>query len=137
MAERRIRRTRKRQRQSVKKKHLVPERAVSGGKRQKISDIQPVNQEHKELIKWFQTVKFRKKLIGGIDESHLWKRLEELNNLYEAALKAERIRYDVLLREYTKSSSVLTDENESEERDSAELDDEKESDFLFQSEGQW
>lgn len=31
--------------------------------------------EHKEIIKWFQTVKFRRTLFGGVDENDVWKKL--------------------------------------------------------------
>ena len=63
------------------------------------SIIQPVNHEHKKILEWFRTVKFRKVTFGGIDERYLWKKLDELNHLYETALSAERARYDALLEE--------------------------------------
>lgn len=67
-----------------------------------------VNYEHEELIEWFQTVKFRRVLIGGLDERHVWKKMEELNGFYEAAIRAERARYDALLGEYQKAyNSVI------------------------------
>ena len=56
-----------------------------------------VNREHEKMIRWLQTVKFRRVLFGGIDEAQLWKKLEELDRLYEAALREERARYDGLL----------------------------------------
>ena len=42
-----------------------------------------------------------KVLFGGVDEAQLWKKLEELNRLYEAAIRAERARYDTLIHTYT------------------------------------
>ena len=42
-------------------------------------------------------MKFRKNLLGGVDEAAMWKKLEELYALYEAAIRAERTRYNVLL----------------------------------------
>ena len=42
---------------------------------------------------------FRKNLLGGVDEAAMWKKLEELYALYEAAIRAERTRYNVLLAE--------------------------------------
>ena len=56
-----------------------------------------VNREHEKMIRWLQTVKFRRVLFGGIDEAQLWKKLEELDRLYEAALREERARYGALL----------------------------------------
>ena len=67
---------------------------------------QAINHEHENLIKWFQIVKFRKRLRGGVDEAYLWKKLEELNRLYEASISAERARYDALISECQKGSDV-------------------------------
>ena len=36
---------------------------------------------------------------GGVNEADVWKKIAELNALYEAALSAERARYDALLKE--------------------------------------
>ena len=66
--------------------------------RSRISQTQPVNFEHERLIAWFKNVKFRKSAFGGIDEISLWRKLEELNGLYEDALVAERARYNALIR---------------------------------------
>ena len=66
-------------------------------------DTQAINHEHEKLVQWLKTVKFRKVLFGGVDEMQLWKKLEELNRLYEAAISAERARYDALVQAYTES----------------------------------
>ena len=58
----------------------------------KSTSTEVINQEHKEIIKWFQTVKFRRTLFGGVDENDVWKKLQELNQLYESAIRAERER---------------------------------------------
>ena len=34
-----------------------------------------VNREHEKMIRWLQTVKFRRVLFGGIEEAQLWKTL--------------------------------------------------------------
>ena len=65
-----------------------------------LAETPSVNAEHDKLLAWFQTVRFRKKLFGGVDEVYLWRKLEELNRLYESALAAERARYDALLEMY-------------------------------------
>lgn len=54
--------------------------------RENDSTTEGINQEHKEIIKWFQTVKFRRMMFGGVDENDVWKKLEELNRLYESAI---------------------------------------------------
>ncbi len=57
----------------------------------------PLNHEQARLQDWLRQVRFKKTLFGGVRESDLWKKLLELNSLYEAALSAERARYDALL----------------------------------------
>lgn len=66
-----------------------------------------MNREQEKLNQWFQTVKFRKTLIGGINEASLWKKLEELNGLYDDAIVAERARYDALLLEQRKNAAAV------------------------------
>lgn len=58
-----------------------------------------ISPEQEAIIQWFRTVKFRKNLLGGVDEAAMWKKLEELYALYEAAIRAERTRYNVLLEQ--------------------------------------
>lgn len=62
-----------------------------------------ISPEQEAIIQWFRTVKFRKNLLGGVDEAAMWKKLEELYALYEAAIRAERTRYNVLLERQTGS----------------------------------
>lgn len=51
------------------------------------------------VAEWLKKVKFKKTLFGGVDERDVWKKLDELNVLYNEALVAERARYDTLLAE--------------------------------------
>jgi hypothetical protein len=37
-----------------------------------------------------------------VDEADVWKKIQELNQLYDEALRWERKRYDLLLEEQTK-----------------------------------
>ncbi len=69
-------------------------------------EMEAVNEEHKRILQWLQTVKFRKTFLNGVDERDLWKKLEELNGLYEASLVAERARYDTLLRAFDRSKKA-------------------------------
>lgn len=55
--------------------------------------------EQQRIRDWLRRVKFRKAVFGGVRESDVWKKIEELNTMYEAALAAERMRYDTLLKE--------------------------------------
>ena len=56
-----------------------------------------ISPEQEAIVRWFRTVKFRKSLLGGVDEVSMWKKLEELYGLYDAAIRAERTRYNALL----------------------------------------
>ncbi len=55
------------------------------------------------IVPWLQKVRFRKCLFGGVNEADVWKKLEELNAMYETALAAERARYDALLEAQKKA----------------------------------
>ena len=56
-----------------------------------------ISPEQEAIVRWFRTVKFRKSLLGGVDEVSMWKKLEELYALYDASIRAERTRYNALL----------------------------------------
>ena len=56
-----------------------------------------ISREQREIVEWYRKVKFRKNLLGGVDEVQMWKKLEELYGLYANAIRAERARYDALL----------------------------------------
>lgn len=79
----------------------------SEGSRQKESATEPINQEHREIMKWFQSVKFRRVFFGGVDENDVWRKLEKLNQHYEAAIRAERERYNILLEDHEKTYGAL------------------------------
>ena len=72
-----------------------------------------ISPEQEAIIQWFRTVKFRKNLLGGVDEAAMWKKLEELYALYEAAIRAERTRYNVLLEQQTGSLPLAPTEVDS------------------------
>lgn len=59
-----------------------------------------LNKTHEDIIQWIKNLKFKRKLLGGVDEADVLKKIEELNSLYEAALLSERARYDTLLEKY-------------------------------------
>lgn len=65
----------------------------------RIPNSNPLNHEQAKIRDWYKKTKFRKAIIGGVDEADVWKKLLELNALYEAALSAERARFDALLAE--------------------------------------
>lgn len=53
----------------------------------------------RQAAEYLSTVRFRKKAVGGLDPADVWRKLEELNRLYEDALLAERVRYNLLIRQ--------------------------------------
>ena len=83
--------------ENQRKRRLGAKKPLPGAGREDEFNTQGINHEHERLVQWLKTVRFRKVLFGGVDERQLWKKLEELNRLYEAAISAERARYDALL----------------------------------------
>lgn len=65
-----------------------------------IPDNQELGLEYIKIEKWLKKLRFRKKIFGGVDQQDVWKKISELNAMYEDALTAERIRYDALIRRY-------------------------------------
>lgn len=41
-----------------------------------------------EIAEWLKTVKFKRTTFGGVSEADVWKKISELNSLYEKALIA-------------------------------------------------
>ena len=64
------------------------------------------NPEFQKIASWLASVRFAKKAVGGLDPEDVWKKIDELNTLYENALIAERTRYNVLLRQVIKNAAV-------------------------------
>lgn len=60
-------------------------------------EITPLNIEQERILNWLKTVRFKKNTFGGVVEADVWKKLAELNSMYNSALMAERVRYDALL----------------------------------------
>ena len=65
---------------------------------------EPLNHEQERIQTWLKQVRFKKVLFGGVNEADLWRKIAELNSLYEAALSAERARYDALLAQHQDSA---------------------------------
>lgn len=70
-------------------------------------NVEPLNHEQERIQKWLKQVRFKKTLIGGVDEADLWKKIAELNSMYESALSAERARYDALLANERKAGDKI------------------------------
>lgn len=74
-----------------KEKKNPPERNVE--------EVEILNAEQEKIVSWLKKVKFKKQFFNGVSELDVWKKIEELNNMYNVALAAERARYDALLEQ--------------------------------------
>ena len=63
------------------------------------------NENINEIAEWLEQVRFRKQFFGGVSEQDVWKKMNELNDMYENALKSERVRYDTLIEQYKNDES--------------------------------
>ena len=86
--------------ESAPKPSEDPVQKASGNPPLDFPQAATLNHQQAAIVKWLRQVRFRKTLFG-VDEADVWKKLAELNELYEAALSAERARYDALLQERT------------------------------------
>ena len=46
----------------------------------------------KEITDFIEGIRFKKKFFGGVDETDVWKKIRELNALYEKLLISEKTR---------------------------------------------
>ena len=56
-----------------------------------------------EVAKYLKNLRFRHCTFGGVDEQDVWKKLAELNALYEKALEAEHARCNAYIEQYHES----------------------------------
>ena len=75
----------------------------------KFAETEPINREQKRIAQWLRKVKFRKQLLGGVSERDVWKKISELNDMYNAALEAERVRCDALIEQLVKEHRIAED----------------------------
>ena len=52
-----------------------------------------------EIAAYMNTMRFRKKFIGGVDETDVWRQLEKLQKEYQSAFEAQREQGRALIRE--------------------------------------
>ena len=70
-----------------------------------------MSREQRRIAEYLKQVKFRKQLFGGVSERDVWKKIGELNEMFNAALVAERARYDALLEQQRASLETEDPEN--------------------------
>jgi tRNA U34 5-carboxymethylaminomethyl modifying enzyme MnmG/GidA len=52
-----------------------------------------------EIAQFIEKMKFRKSLIGGVDEQSVWKKIDDLNNEYKSVFEEQEVKYRTLLEE--------------------------------------
>ena len=65
-----------------------------------MSEKRSVTEQEAAIASWLRKVKFRRKIFGGVSEADVWTKINQLNEMYNQAINAERIRYDALLAEH-------------------------------------
>ena len=54
--------------------------------------------ESKEISSYLKSLKFKKKIIGGIDEADVWKKIKKLDELYQKELDYMKKEYEEKLQ---------------------------------------
>ncbi|HHU08276.1 MAG TPA: hypothetical protein GXZ59_08050 [Clostridiaceae bacterium] len=67
------------------------------------------NENIREISKWLENLRFRKQFFGGVSEEDVWKKIRELNDMYQASLRDERTRYDTMIEHYKKTGAESQD----------------------------
>ena len=67
----------------MKKKTQTPQTETAPG----------IRAEEAAVLEWIKTVKFKKVMFGGVDEKDVWKKIDELNGLYEKLIIAVRAEH--------------------------------------------
>lgn len=58
-----------------------------------------LNESQQQVYDYLKGLRFKKHLLGGVQEMDVWRKIDKLNSLYAQALAAERARYDALLEQ--------------------------------------
>lgn len=62
------------------------------------------------IARTLREMKFRKKLLGGVDEADVWKKLEKLQQEYEIAYHQQAAYYQALLDDRERALHRLMEE---------------------------
>lgn len=82
-----------------------------------------------KVADYLENLRFRRRTFGGVDEQDVWKKLAELNALYEKALDAEHARCNAYIEQYHDSC------NRALARQRAQYDPDFAREFYAQEEG--
>lgn len=84
---------------------------------EKSSPQVPDNPELEAVCQWLSAVRFRKRLLGGVDGVDVWEKIGELNEMYQKALAAERMRCSLLLRQLRREPGGARQEETDEKKE--------------------
>lgn len=60
-----------------------------------------------DIAEFFKTMRFQKKLIGGVSEKSVWKQLDKLQKEYRSAYEMQEERFKALLQERDEEIAAL------------------------------
>ena len=88
-------------------------------KKKELTDSAPApGAEEQAVIDYLKTVKFKKR-IGGVDEADVWKKIGEINALYEKLLVAQKAGYEAALAALRGGSDAVDTSCDSRDEDTA------------------
>lgn len=86
----------------------------NAGMETQFSNYYELNPEQIKIGQWLENLRFHKQILRGVSEYDVWKKIIELNAMYEEALKAERIRCNAIIDHYTNTNTSREVGEESE-----------------------
>lgn len=60
-----------------------------------------------DIAEFMKTMRFKKRLFGGVSEKDVWKQLDKLQAEYRSAYEKQQERYEVLLQERDQEIKAL------------------------------
>jgi hypothetical protein len=60
-----------------------------------------------DIAEFMKTMRFKKRLFGGVSEKAVWKQLDKLQAEYRSAYEKQQERYEVLLQERDQEIKAL------------------------------
>lgn len=57
----------------------------------------PESRTMEDVARYIRKMRFRKRIIGGVDEADVWRNIEALHKEYEAVFLRQKLEYEKLL----------------------------------------
>lgn len=77
-------------------------------KKQNPIPVEPMDESNwarQNIVNFLRKIRFKRSFLG-VSEADVWKKIQELDALYEKAIQAERQRYEVLLEEHQRQCAA-------------------------------